>query len=555
MARSHTLDKVRNIGIMAHIDAGKTTTTERILFYTGRVHKLGETHDGAATMDWMAQEQERGITITSAATTCEWKGHQINIIDTPGHVDFTVEVERSLRVLDGAVAVFCAKGGVEPQSETVWHQATKYNVPRIAYVNKMDIMGADFFRVVSMMKERLRANAVPIQLPIGKEATFTGIIDLMTMKAEVYGDDLGEKIEVVDIPANELDIAQQYHDEMVEKIAETDDNLMEKYLNGEELTIDELKKALRAATISGAINPVLCGTSYRNKGVQMLLDAIVEYLPSPIDIPPVTGVNKETGEEETREASDDAPFSALAFKIVADPFVGRLAYVRAYSGKLATGSYVYNSTKGKRERVTRIMRMHANHRSEQEMLYAGDIAGIVGFRDTTTGDTICDQNHEIILESMEFRIRLSASPSSPRPRPVRRRWAWRCRSSPRKTPPSRPTPTIRRSDDYRRHGRAAPGDYSRPSAARVQGRGHRRRAAGRLQGDDTPSGQGRGPLCAPDRRSWSVRSLLDRADAHRARLRRHVRKQDRRRRDTQGVHTPDRKRRARGRAERPAGRI
>ena len=402
MARSHTLDKVRNIGIMAHIDAGKTTTTERILFYTGRVHKLGETHDGAATMDWMAQEQERGITITSAATTCEWKGHQINIIDTPGHVDFTVEVERSLRVLDGAVAVFLRQGRRRAQSETVWHQATKYNVPRIAYVNKMDIMGADFFRVVSMMKERLRANAVPIQLPIGKEATFTGIIDLMTMKAEVYGDDLGEKIEVVDIPANELDIAQQYHDEMVEKIAETDDNLMEKYLNGEELTIDELKKALRAATISGAINPVLCGTSYRNKGVQMLLDAIVEYLPSPIDIPPVTGVNKETGEEETREASDDAPFSALAFKIVADPFVGRLAYVRAYSGKLATGSYVYNSTKGKRERVTRIMRMHANHRSEQEMLYAGDIAGIVGFRDTTTGDTICDQNHEIILESMEF---------------------------------------------------------------------------------------------------------------------------------------------------------
>ena len=402
MARSHTLDKVRNIGIMAHIDAGKTTTTERILFYTGRVHKLGETHDGAATMDWMAQEQERGITITSAATTCEWKGHQINIIDTPGHVDFTVEVERSLRVLDGAVAVFCAKGGVEPQSETVWHQATKYGVPRIAYVNKMDIMGADFFRVVDMMKERLHSNAVPIQLPIGKEATFTGIIDLMTMKAEVYGDDLGEKIDLVDIPADMAEMAQMYHDEMVEKISETDDELMEKFLNGEEPTIEELKKALRNATISGDINPVLCGTSYRNKGVQMLLDAIVEFLPSPVDIPPVTGTNKDTGEEETRESSDDAPFSALAFKIVADPFVGRLAYVRAYSGKLATGSYVYNSTKGKRERVTRIMRMHANHRAEQEMLYAGDIAGIVGFRDTTTGDTLCDQNHPIILESMEF---------------------------------------------------------------------------------------------------------------------------------------------------------
>ena len=402
MARSHTLDKVRNIGIMAHIDAGKTTTTERILFYTGRVYKLGETHEGAATMDWMVQEQERGITITSAATTCEWKGHQINIIDTPGHVDFTVEVERSLRVLDGAVAVFCAKGGVEPQSETVWHQATKYGVPRIAYVNKMDIVGADFFRVVKMMKDRLNSNAVPIQLPIGKEATFRGIIDLMDMRAEVYGDDLGKDIQYIDIPADELELAEQYRADMIEKIAETDDELSDKFLSGEEITVEELKRALRAATIAGLINPVLCGTSYRNKGVQMLLDAIVDYLPSPIDIPPVEGTNKNSGEPEIREADDKAPFSALAFKIVADPFVGRLAYVRAYSGTLENGSYVYNSTKDKRERVTRIMRMHANHRSEQDMLYAGDIAGIVGLRDTTTGDTICDQTHPIILESMEF---------------------------------------------------------------------------------------------------------------------------------------------------------
>ncbi|MCI5548028.1 MAG: elongation factor G [Clostridiales bacterium] len=387
---------------MAHIDAGKTTTTERILFYTGRTHRLGETHEGAATMDWMEQEQERGITITSAATTCEWRHCQINIIDTPGHVDFTVEVERSLRVLDGAVAVFCAKGGVEPQSETVWHQATKYGVPRLAYVNKMDITGADFFRVVDMMKERLKANAAPIQLPIGSEASFVGIIDLLTMKAEIYKDDLGNVIEQTDIPADMQEEAELWRANLIESVAEADDEIMEKFLEGEEPTIEELKAAIRRATIAGKLNPVLCGTSYRNKGVQPLLDAVVDYLPSPLDIPPVSGVDKNTGEPAERIASDDESFSALAFKIMVDPFVGKLAFVRVYSGVLTAGSYVYNSTKGKRERVGRIVRMHANHREEVEEVRAGDIVGIVGFKDTTTGDSLCDEKKPIILESMEF---------------------------------------------------------------------------------------------------------------------------------------------------------
>ena len=402
MSRTHPLEHVRNIGIMAHIDAGKTTTTERILFYTGRTHRLGETHEGAATMDWMEQEQERGITITSAATTCEWRHCQINIIDTPGHVDFTVEVERFLRVLDGAVAVFCAKGGVEPQSETVWHQATKYGVPRLAYVNKMDITGADFFRVVDMMKERLKANAAPIQLPIGSEASFVGIIDLLTMKAEIYKDDLGNVIEQTDIPADMQEEAELWRANLIESVAEADDEIMEKFLEGEEPTIEELKAAIRRATIAGKLNPVLCGTSYRNKGVQPLLDAVVDYLPSPLDIPPVSGVDKNTGEPAERIASDDESFSALAFKIMVDPFVGKLAFVRVYSGVLTAGSYVYNSTKGKRERVGRIVRMHANHREEVEEVRAGDIVGIVGFKDTTTGDSLCDEKKPIILESMEF---------------------------------------------------------------------------------------------------------------------------------------------------------
>ena len=387
---------------MAHIDAGKTTTSERILYYTGRTHRIGEVHEGMATMDWMEQEQERGITITSAATTCEWRGHQINLIDTPGHVDFTVEVERSLRVLDGAVSVFCAKGGVEPQSETVWRQATKYNVPRLAYVNKMDIVGADFFRVVDMMKERLQANAVPIQLPIGAEASFVGLVDLVKMKAEIYVDEMGTTMDETDIPADLRDMAEEYHAKMVEAAAECDDELMMKYLDGEELTQKEIMFGLRKGTIEGKLNPVLCGTSYRNKGVHPLLDAIVDYLPSPIDIPAVKGTRPGKDTEEERQADDDAPFSALVFKIMADPFVGKLAFMRVYSGTLKTGSYVYNSTKGKRERVGRILRMHANHREEIEEIRAGDIAGIVGLKETTTGDTVCVEGKPIILESMEF---------------------------------------------------------------------------------------------------------------------------------------------------------
>ena len=413
MPRSHPLERVRNIGIMAHIDAGKTTTTERILFYTGRTHRIGETHEGTATMDWMAQEQERGITITSAATTAIWhdpedptnkdKQYRINIIDTPGHVDFTVEVERSLRVLDGAVSVFCAKGGVEPQSETVWKQAETYGVPRIAYVNKMDITGANFFRVVDMMKERLGSNAVPIQLPIGCENTFKGIIDLVKMRAEVYYDDEGKDVRDEDIPAELMEQAQQYHDELIEKVAETDDALMEKFFGGEELTQEEIRGAIRKATIECKMNPVLCGTSYRNKGVQPLLDAIIEYMPSPLDIPAIKGTDPHDPEKEMeRHPSDDEPFSALAFKIMVDPFVGKLAFFRVYSGHLAAGSYVMNSTKQKRERISRIMMMHANHREEVDHIYTGEIAGAVGLKDTTTGDTLCDEANQIILESMVF---------------------------------------------------------------------------------------------------------------------------------------------------------
>lgn len=402
MPREFSLEKTRNIGIMAHIDAGKTTTTERILFYTGRVHKIGEVHDGAATMDWMAQEQERGITITSAATTAHWKGYRINIIDTPGHVDFTVEVERSLRVLDGSVAVFSAKGGVEPQSETVWRQAEHYHVPRIAFVNKMDTTGADFLNVVDMMKDRLQANAVAIQLPIGAETEFRGIIDLITMKAEVYDDALGKEIEIVDIPDDMKEEAEKYHQIMIETICETDDDLMMKYLDGEELSIEDIKTAIRKAVVTNRLFPVLCGSAYKNKGIQMLLDAVVDYMPSPLDIPPVDGTDPDTGEEDHRETDDKAPFSALAFKIMADPFVGKLAFFRIYSGTLQAGTYVYNSTKGKKERVGRILRMHANHREEVQEAYTGDIGAIVGLKDTTTGDTLCDEKHPIILEKMEF---------------------------------------------------------------------------------------------------------------------------------------------------------
>ena len=400
--RSFPLEKTRNIGIMAHIDAGKTTTTERILFYTGRTHKLGETHEGAATMDWMEQEQERGITITSAATTAQWKDTRINIIDTPGHVDFTVEVERSLRVLDGAVTVLCAKGGVEPQSETVWRQAEKYGVPRMIFVNKMDILGADFYRVVGMGKDRLKANAVPIQLPIGKEDTFVGIIDLVEMKAEIYKDDLGKEFEKTDIPEELSDLAEEWRENLLESVAELDEELMMKVLEGEEITMKEMKDVIRKATIAGEMVPVTCGSAYRNKGVQMMLDAVVDYMPSPLDIPPIKGVIPGTEKEEERPADDKGPFSALAFKIMADPFVGKLAFFRVYSGVLESGSYVYNSTKGKKERVGRILQMHANKREDIDMVYSGDIAAAVGLKVTTTGDTLCDEKHEIILESMEF---------------------------------------------------------------------------------------------------------------------------------------------------------
>ncbi len=409
MPREVSLEKTRNIGIMAHIDAGKTTTTERILFYTGINHKIGETHEGASTMDWMAQEKERGITITSAATTCYWQGsehqydkHRINIIDTPGHVDFTVEVERSLRVLDGSVTVLCAKGGVEPQSETVWRQADNYKVPRMVYVNKMDIMGADFYRVVQMMKDRLKCNAVPIQLPIGSEDTFKGIIDLITMKAEIYYDDLGKDMREEEIPEDMKDLAEEYHEKLIESVAELDEELMEKYFGGEELTIDEIKSVIRKATIDNTMVPVCCGTSYRNKGVQKLLDAIIDYMPAPTDIPAIKGVNPNTDEEIERHASDTEPFSALAFKIATDPFVGKLCFFRVYSGSVDAGTTVYNSTKDKNERIGRIVQLHANSRTDIQTCYAGDIAGAIGLKTTTTGDTLCDEKNPVILESMEF---------------------------------------------------------------------------------------------------------------------------------------------------------
>ena len=402
MAREYSLEKTRNVGIMAHIDAGKTTTTERILFYTGKTHKLGETHEGGATMDWMEQEQERGITITSAATTCFWKEHRLNIIDTPGHVDFTVEVERSLRVLDGAVTVLCAKGGVEPQSETVWRQADKYQVPRMVYVNKMDINGANFFNVVGMIRERLKANAVVIQLPIGAEDTFRGIIDLINMEADIYYDELGKDMKVEPIPADMVDLANEYREKLIESVSEFDDELMEKYFAGEEITVEEIKRAIRAGTIANKMIPVVCGTSYRNKGVQKLLDAVVDFMPAPIDIPAIKGVNPNTEEEEERNSSDEEPFAALAFKIMTDPYVGKLCFFRVYSGVAVSGTAVFNPGKNKKERLSRILQMHANERRDIECCYSGDIAAAVGLKFTTTGDTLCDEDHPVILESMEF---------------------------------------------------------------------------------------------------------------------------------------------------------
>ncbi len=402
MPRQVLLENTRNIGIMAHIDAGKTTTTERILYYTGKIHKIGETHEGAAQMDWMEQEQERGITITSAATTCMWNDHRINVIDTPGHVDFTVEVERSLRVLDGAVALFCAKGGVEPQSETVWRQADKYHVPRLGFVNKMDILGADFFRAIEMIKDRLKANPVAIQLPIGAEDKFLGVVDLVNMNARIYKDDLGEEIEITSIPADMQELAAEYREKLIEAISEHDEELMMKFLEGEDLSIEEVMRGIRTACIKVAMTPILCGSSYKNKGVQPLLDAIIDYLPSPLDVPAITGISLDTDEEEARQASDDEPFSALAFKIATDPFVGKLAYVRVYSGSVSSGSYVINAAKGKRERIGRLLLMHANKREEIEVAYAGDIVAVIGLKDTTTGDTLCDEKAPIVLETMDF---------------------------------------------------------------------------------------------------------------------------------------------------------
>lgn len=402
MPRQFSLDKTRNIGIMAHIDAGKTTTTERILYYAGNIRKIGETHDGASQMDWMEQEKERGITITSAATTCEWNSHRINIIDTPGHVDFTVEVERSLRVLDGAVAVFCAKGGVEPQSETVWRQADKYKVPRMAFINKMDIMGADFYQAVNMMKDRLGANAVPIQLPIGTEADFVGIIDLITMKARIYEDDLGQNVRVEEIPADLMKKAEEFREKMLEAVAETSEELMMKYLEGEALTEEEIIAGLRSGTVHTTITPVLCGSSYKNKGVQLLLDKVVELMPSPLDIESIRGMSEDGETEIARHSDDSEPFAALAFKIMTDPYVGKLAFFRVYSGVLKSGSYIYNATKGKKERIGRILQMHANTRTEIDEVYAGDIAAAVGLKDTSTGDTLCDPDNAVVLESMEF---------------------------------------------------------------------------------------------------------------------------------------------------------
>ncbi len=415
MPRLFPIEKYRNIGIMAHIDAGKTTTTERILYYTGRVHKIGETHDGGATMDWMVQEQERGITITSAATTAQWKGHCINIIDTPGHVDFTVEVERSLKVLDGAVTVLCARGGVQPQTETVWKQANKYHVPRMAYVNKMDINDANFYRVVQMMRDRLKTNAVPIQLPIGESSTFKGVIDLVEMNATIYKDDMGKDFEVTEIPEDMKEKANQYRQELIEHVAETDDALLEKFFNGEELTIDEIKTGIRKATLDLAMTPVCCGTSFKNKGVQKLLDAVIDYMPSPVDVPAIKGTLPGTETEEARESDDKAPFAGLAFKVATDPYVGKITFFRVYSGVLKTGTYVYNSTKDSKERIGRLLKMHANNREDVEELYAGDIAAIVGLKDTTTGDTLCAENKAILLESMEFPepvIKVAIEPTS-----------------------------------------------------------------------------------------------------------------------------------------------
>ena len=537
MPRQYSLENTRNIGIMAHIDAGKTTTTERILFYTGVNHKLGETHEGTATMDWMAQEQERGITITSAATTCFWKGNRINIIDTPGHVDFTVEVERSLRVLDGCVTVLCAKGGVEPQSETVWRQADHYNVPRMIYINKMDIMGANFYNVVDMVHERLRCNAVPIQLPIGSEADFRGIIDLLEMKADVYYDDLGKDMRVEEIPEDMRAEAEEYRTQLIEAVADFDDEIMEMYLEGEQVPTEKIKAAIRKATTQVKFVPIVCGTSYKNKGVQKLLDAIVDYMPSPLDIPPITGTVPKTDEVEHRAADDSAPFSALAFKIMTDPYVGRLAFFRVYSGTIEAGKSVLNSTKGQRERLGRILLMHANHREDITQVYSGDIAAAVGLKNTTTGDTLCDEKYPIVLESMEFPEPVIRVAIEPKTKAGQEKMdialGEACRGRPhlqglhgRGDGP----------DHYRWHGRAPSGDHRRSPSARVPRRGECRQTSGLLQRDRHQGRYGGHALRAPDRRQRPVCTRQAHGRAQRARQGLRVRQPDHRRCDPERVY-------------------
>ena len=487
LMRQYSPQNTRNIGIMAHIDAGKTTTTERILYYTGKTHKIGEVHEGAAVMDWMAQEQERGITITSAATTVFWRDTQINIIDTPGHVDFTVEVERSLRVLDGAIALFCSVGGVEPQSETVWRQADKYGIPRIAYVNKMDRIGADFFRGLEMMVDRLGANPVALQVPIGRESDFRGIVDLIEMNAIVYLDELGTDWEVVDIPDEMRSVADEYRLKLVEAVADHDDNLLETYLEGGEITPEHLREVIRRATLDISITPVLCGSSFKNKGVQPLMDAIVDFLPSPLEVPPVTGVRPD-GTEVTRKPDDEAPFAALAFKVATDPYVGKLTYFRVYSGTLKAGSYVYNSTKQKRERISRILQMHANHREDREEIYAGELAAAVGLKVTGTGDTLCAQDKPIVLESMEFPEPVISVAIEPKTKADEEKLAASLAEARRRGPDvPRPHRGRDRPDHHRRHGRAAPRDHRRPPDPRVQRRRQRRPPAGRLPRDRAPA--------------------------------------------------------------------
>ena len=557
MPRQVPLERTRNIGIMAHIDAGKTTTTERILFYTGISYKIGEVHEGTATMDWMVQEQERGITITSAATTCFWRDHRVNIIDTPGHVDFTIEVERSLRVLDGAVAVFCGVGGVEPQSETVWRQADRYRVPRLAFVNKMDRVGADFPRVVDQIRERLNANPVVLQLPLGAEENFRGVIDLVKMKAIVWDDEnLGADYREEEIPADMAAAVAAAREKLLEGAADADESLMEKYLNGEAISEAEIRAAIRAGTLAMKIVPVTCGSAFKNKGVQPLLDAVVDLLPSPLDVPPMIGSNPDTGEEEERRVADDAPFTALAFKIMTDPYVGALTFLRVYSGVMNSGSYVYNSVKGKKERVGRLLKMHANKREEIKEVYAGDIAAAVGLRDTTTGDTLCDENEPIVLERMEFPDPVISIAIEPKTKADQEKLGGALQRLATEDPSFRVvTNPGDEPDAHLGHGRAAPRDHRRSAAARVQGRRQRRQAAGRLQGDH-PQGDGaRDPLHPPDRWSRTVRPRRAEGRAGEAGRGLLVRRRHEGRRHPARVHSRDREGREGGDGVRRARRL